>query len=78
MTDLEKLRVLLPHWIAHNEEHALEFLDWAGKASLAGHEEATQLIHRAAAEMQQANDALKLALDRVGGPVAVEPPSPTP
>jgi len=77
MTDLERLRVLLPHWIAHNEEHALEFLDWAGKPSLAGHEETAQLVRRAAEEMQQANDALKLALDRLGGPVAVEPPSPT-
>jgi hypothetical protein len=25
ITDLEKLRVLLPHWIERNTEHAAEF-----------------------------------------------------
>ena len=25
VTDLEKLRVLLPHWVEHNAEHAAEF-----------------------------------------------------
>ena len=25
MTDLDKLRALLPHWIEHNAEHAAEF-----------------------------------------------------
>jgi hypothetical protein len=29
ITDPEKLRVLLPHWIEHNAEHAAEFRQWA-------------------------------------------------
>jgi hypothetical protein len=32
VTDLEKLRVLLPHWIEHNAEHAAEFRQWAERA----------------------------------------------
>lgn len=32
MNDIEKLRVLLPHWIEHNAEHADEFLTWAERA----------------------------------------------
>jgi len=35
-TDLDKLRVLLPHWIEHNEEHAASFESWAAKARVAG------------------------------------------
>ena len=29
MNEVEKLRVLIPHWIEHNEEHANEFRRWA-------------------------------------------------
>jgi hypothetical protein len=35
MTDIEKLRALLPHWIEHNGEHAAEFSNWSEKAFLA-------------------------------------------
>ncbi len=69
MTDIEKLRTMLPFWLEHNQEHALEFLGWAGKASLAGREDVAQLIRRAAQEMQQANETLRLALEELGGPV---------
>lgn len=68
---------MLPFWLEHNEEHAVEFLGWARKASLAGHEESAQLIPRAAQEMRQANETPRLALDELGGPVAVEPLSHT-
>jgi hypothetical protein len=66
MTDIEKLRVLLPHWMEHNKEHTAEFASWAEKLSLAGHEEIAQTIHCAAEKMQQANDTLQLALNLVG------------
>jgi len=75
MNDIEKVRALLPHWVEHNEEHAVEFLRWAGKASQAGHEEAAQFIRRAAEEMRQADEMLRLALEGLGGPVAVGLPS---
>ena len=29
MNEIEKLRVLIPHWVEHNNEHAQEFRDWA-------------------------------------------------
>ena len=46
MNEIEKLRLLLPHWQAHNQEHAGEFHTWAeraralGEAHLAAHIEA--------------------------------------
>jgi hypothetical protein len=29
MDETDKLRVLIPHWIDHNNEHAAEFRGWA-------------------------------------------------
>jgi len=60
--DMEKLRVLLPHWMEHNDEHAADFVGWADKASLAGHEDAAQMIVRAADAIRQS------ALEGLGGP----------
>lgn len=36
MTDLEKLRHLLEHWIEHNDEHSKTYLEWSKKAGAAG------------------------------------------
>jgi len=64
MTDQDKLRLLLPHWIEHNAEHAAEFRRWAG---LAGEQSAAADIEAAAARMEAANEALAAALDKLGG-----------
>ena len=61
-TDLEKLRVLLPHWIEHNAEHADEFRMWAERGKKAGED-----ILEAAQHLELANQALKKALDKLGG-----------
>jgi hypothetical protein len=67
-TDEEKLRVLLPHWMEHNDEHAAEFRAWAEKARTAGREEVAEEIETAAKELGWVNDALKAALGALGGP----------
>ena len=72
MTDMEKLRALLPHWIAHNGEHAAEFERWAEAAASAARGEAAELIRLAARQMEQANVTLQRALDELGGPVSLE------
>jgi len=63
-----KLRVLLPHWIEHNAEHAAEFRDWAGKARSAGLEEVAEEIDTAAKELGWVNEALNTALRQIGRP----------
>ncbi len=60
-TDLEKLRVLLPHWIEHNAEHAAEFRQWAERAG-----EASGDIWAAAEALEQANRALTAAQEKLG------------
>ena len=71
MTEIEKLRALLPHWMEHNGEHAAEFERWAETAALAGHEDAATLIRSAARQMEEANVTLQEALERLGGPVSL-------
>jgi len=66
--DEEKLRVLLPHWIEHNAEHAAEFRLWAEKARAAGRAEVAAEIDTAAEKLGWVNESLTFALRRLGGP----------
>jgi hypothetical protein len=64
MNEIEKLRVLIPHWIEHNEEHAEEFNDWSNKS-----DEVSGDIIAAAESIMQANVYLSAALGKLGGPL---------
>jgi hypothetical protein len=64
MSDIDKLRVLLPHWIAHNGEHAGEFREWASRAGAAAGD-----IVAAAELVEEANGRLEQALEKLGGPL---------
>jgi hypothetical protein len=67
MKEIEKLRVLLSHWIEHNQEHADEFRRWADKAG-----DAAPDVLAAAERMGQVNQALAAALEKLGGEIAHE------
>ena len=58
----DKLRVLIPHWMEHNQEHADEFREWAAQAG----ESASEII-AAADQMEQVNAYLATALEKLGG-----------
>jgi hypothetical protein len=62
MNETEKLRVLLPHWIEHNSEHAAEFREWAERARQAEHGDAAWDVRVAAENLEAANDALEASL----------------
>lgn len=64
---VQKLRVLLPHWIQHNDDHAAEFRVWARRAGQAGGH-----IEAAAQHYEEANFMLKEALEQLGGPLDIE------
>jgi hypothetical protein len=66
MADRDKLRVLLPHWIEHNAEHAVEFRNWAEKVRAAGQEEIAEEIDLAAKELGWVSEALSAALEKLG------------
>jgi len=63
MKETDKLRVLLQHWMEHNEEHAADFLRWSEKAG-----PAAAAVREAAERMNAVNQKLSAALDLLGGP----------
>ena len=67
MTELEKLRVMLPHWIEHNRSHGEEFKKWADIAKSAGATDIAALIQIAYVQTAQAEQALSQALEKAGG-----------
>ncbi len=68
MTEQEKVRALLPHWIEHNAEHAAEFHRWAEKVRAAGQEEVAEEIALAAKQLGWVNEALASALETLSRP----------
>ncbi len=66
---IEKLRVLLPHWIEHNNKHIEEFRKWEGEARKESGEEVAQLLNKAISDMEVAGKSLSEALEKVGGPL---------
>jgi hypothetical protein len=64
MKEIDKLRVLLPHWIEHNGEHAKEFRGWAERAGTA-----QNLLLDAARLLEETNARLQEGLDELGGPL---------
>lgn len=64
----EKLRLLIPHWMEHNDEHADEFRRWAGQAG-----DAAADILAAADALTQVNQSLAAALEKLGGAEAAGP-----
>ena len=66
MNEIAKLRILLPHWMEHNAEHAAEFREWAVRASAAGQEGPAMDIALAAEEMEWVNEQLAAALEKLG------------
>jgi hypothetical protein len=68
MDEIEKLRVLLPHWIEHNGEHAQEFREYAAHSG-----EVKDELMAAAQLVGEANARLSEALDKLGGPLEHHP-----
>ena len=69
MDETQKLRVLLPHWIEHNGEHAAEFRDYANRTG-----KARERLLTAARLLEDANSHLGEALAELGGPLEHQHP----
>lgn len=66
MNDLDKLQVLLPHWIEHQAEHTDELRNWAERIRQAGRNDVAQKLLVAANSLQQAGDQLLSLLNQMG------------
>lgn len=67
MKEIEKLRVLLPHWIEHNNGHEAECTKWAELARENGKTGIAEHIEAAVETMRRVNDHLEQALAEAGG-----------
>jgi len=69
-TSMEKLRVLLPHWVEHNHQHREEFRKWAAQVREEGHPDLAELLDQAIGSMAATDGILEQALSAIGGPDA--------
>jgi len=67
-SDIEKLQMLITHWLKHNESHGREYAKWAAVARQTGHPAAADYIEEAAGLLAKADKAFEKALESVGGP----------
>ncbi len=65
MNQLEKLQVLLPHWIEHNQGHAEECRKWLDEVEQG---DVQSGLNAALEAMDQVTKYLGMALDAAGGP----------
>ena len=69
MKEMEKLKVLLAHWIEHNAGHEAECGKWAEYARNEGNEQVAGYIDGAVKAMEEADALLRKALEAAGGAV---------
>jgi hypothetical protein len=67
MDQIEKLRVLIPHWIEHNKGHGTDCQKWAETARKEGEEKIADFIEEAIEAMEKVNVLLEKALEEAGG-----------
>ena len=69
-TGIEKLRILLPHWIDHNNNHIAEFIKWRQVvADEEADREVVELLGEAVTAMEKSGKVLAEALGKLGGPL---------
>jgi hypothetical protein len=74
-SDIEKLQMLITHWLQHNESHGKEYAKWAAVARQAGYPTTAERIEQAVDLLAKADKALEKALESVGGPSKGQQPN---
>jgi hypothetical protein len=68
MDSIEKLRVLLQHWIDHNGGHVNDFAKWQKIMTEENNDQMASALSEAMKRMDQVSEVLQKALDDIGGP----------
>ena len=66
MNEIEKLRVILPHWIEHNKNHEKEFNKWMAIINKGNETDIAALLNRAVSSLQDIDTVLSLIADKIG------------
>jgi len=67
-SDIEKLQMLLTHWLQHNKSHSEEYAKWVAVARRDGYAATADYIEQAIDLLAKADNAFAKALESVGGP----------
>lgn len=62
MTELEKLKHLIEHWIEHNEAHVKTYIEWGSKAERLGKKELSDIFRDIAEETKKQEKLFRKAL----------------
>ncbi len=62
MTELEKLKHLLEHWVEHNEAHVKTYSEWAAKAESLGEKKLSEMLRQIAEESKKLEGLFKKAM----------------
>ncbi|MEW6067167.1 MAG: hypothetical protein AB1610_02560 [Nitrospirota bacterium] len=65
MDELEKLKMLLQHWMEHNNEHAEAYRDWARKALSLGNREISEILDLFYYETRRLNKLFEKAIKKI-------------
>ena len=63
MTELEKLKHLLQHWIEHNNAHVSTYDEWALRVDALGQQELADILTRIAEDSKKMNALFNKAID---------------
>jgi len=65
MTERDKLRHLLKHWMEHNEAHVDTYDEWAQKAAAMGENELSDILKQITDESRKLNNLFQKALESI-------------
>ncbi len=65
-SEMEKLRILIEHWMEHNEEHAETYLQWADKAESAGKADLAEMLREIAQQTRKIDSSFQRARRTIG------------
>jgi hypothetical protein len=72
MDNLEKIQLLLQHWIDHNKGHAEEFGQWQQTMAAEGQKAIADCLHEAIHSLEQIDHLLAKAMESAGGTVKTD------
>jgi len=61
MTDLEKLKHLLDHWMEHNDAHVKTYSEWADKAASMDRKDIAEILNQIIDESKNINTLFEKA-----------------
>lgn len=68
MDEIKRLKILLHHWMEHNEEHAEIYRDWAKRAMNFGNEEVSKIFELLYYETERLNRLVEKAIEKLDEP----------